>query len=361
MNRENAKTGGSEPGAQVGNGQGSHPSGNPAVEGASLTALVSHGGHYQLALRNAVQLWAEANTAGTSNSREDLIQAKITAVLSFFRFSESELSEVTSMDVRNWRESMEVRGHKPATVYARVSRLSSFFEWLIRNPVLSSYIRSNPVSAARPKAPRAYQNGSAKALNDKQLTALLRTMKQKAESGDVVAKRDYAILLFFVMTGLRRNEVIGLKGKDLEFKDDRFLARCKVKGGDFVWREIGSAQVKEALLEYLESCERTKVLKSGRSIWTRHDHSGRSGGPLSSHSFAKNLKKYAAESGLESIHIHQTRHTFARMVSEDTGSLVETQEALGHRNLATTRVYVQSIAVKKDKHSGRISERLGIS
>ncbi len=173
-------------------------------------------------------------------------------------------------------------------------------------------------------------------------------------------KRDYAILLFFVMTGLRRNEVIGLKGKDLEFKDDRFLARCKVKGGDFVWREIGSIRVREALFAYLESCKRTEVLKSGRSIWTRHDKSGKPGSPLSSHSFAKNLKKYATESGLEAIHIHQTRHTFARMVSEDTGSLVETQEALGHRNLATTRVYVNSIAVKKDKHSGRISERLGI-
>jgi len=117
----------------------------------------------------------------------------------------------------------------------------------------------------------------------------------------------------------------------------------------------------EALFDYLESCKRTQVLKSGRSIWTRRDRSGKSGSPLSSHSFARNLKKYAADSGLESIHIHQTRHTYARMVSEDTGSLVETQEALGHRNLATTRVYVQSIAVKKHKHSGRISERLGIS
>jgi len=55
------------------------------------------------------------------------------------------------------------------------------------------------------------------------------------------------------MTGLRRHEVLGLVGKDLEFKDDRFLAWCKVKGGDFVWREIGSAQVKEALLDYLAS------------------------------------------------------------------------------------------------------------
>ncbi len=88
--------------------------------------------------------------------------------------------------------------------------------------------------------------------------------------------------------------------------------------------------------------------------------SGKSSEPLLSNSFAKNLKKYAAESGLEAIQIHQTRHTFARMVSEETRSVVETQEDLGHRNLATTRVYVQSIAVKKDKHSGRISERLGI-
>jgi integrase len=358
MKTGNAKKARRELGAE--NGQGTNVDGNLEAEETALTALVTHSGHYELALRNAVQLWAEANTAGTSDHREDLIQAKIAAVLAFFRFSERELADVTSMDVRNWRESMEARGHKPATVYARVSRLSSFFEWLIRNPVLSSYIRSNPVSAARPKAPRAYQNGSAKSLNDKQLTSLLRTMKQKADAGEVAAKRDYAILLFFVMTGLRRNEVIRLKGKDLDFKDTRFLARCKVKGGDFVWREIGSSQVREALFEYLESSKRTEVLKSGRSIWTRHDRSGKPGGPLSSHSFAKNLKKYAAESGLESIHIHQTRHTFARMVSEDTGSLVETQEALGHRNLATTRVYVQSIAVKKDKHSGRISERLGI-
>jgi integrase len=164
MKTGNAKKARRELGAE--NGQGTNVDGNLEAEETALTALVTHSGHYELALRNAVQLWAEANTAGTSDHREDLIQAKIAAVLAFFRFSERELADVTSMDVRNWRESMEARGHKPATVYARVSRLSSFFEWLIRNPVLSSYIRSNPVSAARPKAPRAYQNGSAKSLND---------------------------------------------------------------------------------------------------------------------------------------------------------------------------------------------------
>jgi integrase len=44
-------------------------------------------------------------------------------------------------------------------------------------------------------------------------------------------------------------------------------------------------------------------------------------------------------------------------VAEDSGSITETQDALGHRNAATTRVYVQRIAVKRDKHSERILGR----
>ena len=48
----------------------------------------------------------------------------------------------------------------------------------------------------------------------------------------------------------------------------------------------------------------------------------------------------------------------ARMAAEDTGSITEMQEALGHRNLSTTRVYVESIAIKRDKYSDRISKRV---
>jgi len=93
-------------------------------------------------------------------------------------------------------------------------------------------------------------------------------------------------------------------------------------------------------------------------LWTLHDRAGKPGAPLISHSFAKNLKRYAGEAGISKIHTDQTRHTFARMVSEETGSLVETQEALGHRNLAMTKAYVQRVAVRRDKHSRRIAERL---
>ena len=58
------------------------------------------------------------------------------------------------------------------------------------------------------------------------------------------------------------------------------------------------------------------------------------------------------------MHLPQTRHTFARIVQEETGSFNETQEALDHENLVTTRVYVQRIAVKADKRSRKVAERM---
>lgn len=55
--------------------------------------------------------------------------------------------------------------------------------------------------------------------------------------------------------------------------------------------------------------------------------------------------------GIKHLHLHQTRHTYARLVAESTGSIIETQDALGHKSAATTRVYAQRINVKRDKHS----------
>ena len=47
-------------------------------------------------------------------------------------------------------------------------------------------------------------------------------------------------------------------------------------------------------------------------------------------------------------------------MSESAGSLSETQEILDHKNLATTRAHVQRVAVKKDRHSTDILDRLGV-
>ena len=73
---------------------------------------------------------------------------------------------------------------------------------------------------------------------------------------------------------------------------------------------------------------------------------------------SKNFKGYAQDAGINGFHLHRIRHTYARIVAEESGSLIATQDALGHKNLATTRVYVQRIGVRKDRFSSKIEERL---
>jgi hypothetical protein len=51
----------------------------------------------------------------------------MTAVRAFFSFVGKHAGEVTPADVAAWRQHLESLGQKPATVYARLSRLSSFY------------------------------------------------------------------------------------------------------------------------------------------------------------------------------------------------------------------------------------------
>jgi len=313
----------------------------------------------EMALRNAVAMWAETTTDGTSDRCRDLRRDKTLAVLSFFGFVAKHPAEVLPCDVQRWREELESRGLKQNTVYASVSRLSSFYRWLMKDPVLGPHVTTNPALLARPKRPRPYQAGSTKSLSDQEMNQLLASVRSKADAGSVTAKRDYALLLLFFLTGLRRMELISLRGTDIEMREKGLVLKYRRKGGKYGAREVLDAEVVESLVAYLTASGRQAVFGSDRPLWTRHDRAGRAGAPLSSHSFVKNLKAYADHAGIGHIHLHQTRHTFARIFSEDSGSMIETQDALDHEHLSTTKAYVQTIAVKKDKFSNSIRSRLG--
>lgn len=141
-------------------------------------------------------------------------------------------------------------------------------------------------------------------------------------------------------------------------KDDLLIVRYRIKGGRYLVSELRDEVVLRALRDYLRASGRNDVLGSERPLWTRHDRAGRPGAPLTSHAFVKNLKHYAKEAGLEHIHNHMTRHTFARIINEESGSLMETQEALDHEDQATTRIYLEAVAIKRDKYSKHISRRI---
>lgn len=330
---------------------------DPGIETGKLVRT-ERGGPQYVAILHAAELWADATTNTVSSRRQDILRDKRKVVLSFFEYVKKIPSEITPLDVKTWQSFLESKGLASTTIYCWLCHLSSFYEWARRDPEVGQQLASNPVRLARPKAPKAYQTESVKALTDEEFVNLLTVVRGKAASGDVVGKRDYALLLFYIATGMRRAEVISLRGREVELREGSMVIRSRVKGGDYLGREISDARVREALLDYLATSGRVAILSNDGPLWTRHDRAGRSGAPLTSHAFALNLKRYAKAAGIEEVHLHQTRHTFARMVAEDSGSITETQDALGHKHVATTRVYVQRIAVRRDKHSELILKRI---
>lgn len=327
------------------------------------TALVPLREETGIALRHALRLWAEAVTAPSTERRDELRGYKQRVVSSFFSWVGKSPGQVTTLDVESWRDWLgrakpDGLGLRPNTVYARVCFLSSFFEWALKEPALRGRIGSNSARLALPKAPKAYQTEAVKAWTDEELQSIVQVVAEKAERGDIVGKRDYALLLFYLTTGMRREEVISLRGDQVRVEEDAITLTGKVKGGDYVGREVRDPLLREALFDYLSSSGRLSALKTDSPLWTRHDRAGSPGAALSSHAFVKNLKRYAREAGVGDVHLHQTRHSFARIVAEETGSITDTQDALGHRNAATTRVYVQRIAVRRDKHSSKVTARL---
>jgi len=323
---------------------------------SETTALQARDADFQVALQGAVSLWASMTT-GESKRRQDLLRDKRRIVLSFFRHTGKLPGEVEPSDVQGWLRDLEERGVKPGTTYQHACLLSSFYSWALKDAEVGQYVCRNPARLARPRAPKPYQTESVKSLSDAEVGALVAAVRRRAqEAGDVVGKRDYALLLLYLATGLRRQEAISLRGKDVHVGETLVL-EYHAKGGDYRSREVREPQVKEALLDYLSAAGRLHALKTDAPLWTRHDRAGKPGEALSSHCFVKNLKKYAQEAGVERFYLHRTRHTFARIVSEFTGDITATQNALDHQNRSTTRVYVQRISMKRDLYSEEISKK----
>lgn len=325
------------------------------------------------AIENAVRLWADAKTDPDSGRREDLLRDKARALIGdgkhtrtgdpvavgFFTFTGKHPANVTPQDVKAWQAHLEEHGLSASTVYAKTSRLSSFYRWAMGDPDLSQVIPRNPVNLARPKAPKAYQSESTQALTDREARALVDVVRAEAQES-IVGKRDYALLLFYLATGMRRREVAQLRWGDLRINGTIHLAG-EVKGGTYREREVDNSAVKAALLDYLEASGRLEEMGNNDPLWTSHDPANvNPEAPLTTHAIAKRFKSYAREAGIGAFHLHQLRHTFARIVSEETGSIIETQDALDHADPGTTRVYVQRIAVKRDKHSRDVTRRLGV-
>lgn len=337
----------------------------------TVTGLSTEKKHRAEALEQSATDWAWATTNKDLKRAGDIMRDKKRAIVKFFAATGKEADKITSADVREWHRALTEK-YSAAYIYALMSHLSSYFEWLRTIPAFARFIKINPVSLMRPKAPPKYNSPKPKSLTDGELAALWKYLEDAAaDDEDLVAVRDYAIFRLFTATGMRREEIIDLGAADVRIEAGMLLIHGKIKGGIYEWRTVADAEATAAFMRYLRLAKREKTLgSSGKALWIRLDRGANAAAldaravkkeeepRLTSHGFADRMKKSAAAAGIEKFHLHRLRHTFARIVAEDTGSIIETQDALGHRSPQTTLVYVRSIKFKKDKYGANIRQRV---
>jgi integrase/recombinase XerC len=230
-----------------------------------------------------------------------------------------EWQRVDSQHVRSFAAAEFRRGQSPRTIQRRLSALRSFFNYLLREQVLSA----NP--AREVQAPKAKKRLPA-TIDVDQMSRLL-----SFRTDEQLSVRDKAIMELFYSSGLRLSELVGLDFTDLDLADQ--TVRVLGKGNKTRIVPVGRYAV-TALSNWLR--ERATITLLGEQAL----FIAKTGRRLGARAVQLRIAGWAQRQGLGvHVHPHMFRHSFATHLLESSQDLRGVQELLGHANISTTQVY----------------------
>ncbi|MCE5254775.1 MAG: tyrosine-type recombinase/integrase [Actinomycetia bacterium] len=218
------------------------------------------------------------------------------------------------------------RPYTRTTVARKLSVVRGFLRFCEDNGLLDS---SPGTGVGSPKLPRRLPQ----VLTAEQVAWLL----EGIDGTKPLELRDRALFELIYSSGLRCQEVLDLRLRDVSFESCEI--RAKGKG-----RKVRVVPVGEVALDALE-----RYLREGRVRLVReHTQQGpedhvflsRTGLALSSSDVQRRLARYLAKAGAPAgTSPHTLRHSFATHLLEGGADLRSIQELLGHSSLRTTQVY----------------------
>jgi site-specific recombinase XerD len=245
--------------------------------------------------------------------------------------SADELHQVDRAHVIAWLRHLERAGAKPATIRRKLAALSSLYAHLVDRHVVGA----NPVrDVGRPRINR--KTGSTPAFSKEQARALLEAPDPKKPAG----LRDRALLAVGLQVGLRRSSIVNLTVRDFHESSGYDCLRVRLKGG--VGHVVAvHPNVARRLREYLQADGRQDDLDAPLFWPTRR---GSQGHTLRRHmepgQVDRIVKKWARAIGAgRGYSAHSMRATFITVALENGASLEDVQDAAGHADPDTTRLY----------------------
>lgn len=212
-------------------------------------------------------------------------------------------------------------GLAPSSVERAVSAIKGLHRFMVADELCSAFPTADlPLPAKPARLPDVISVEAAARLLDQPFP--------QTPSG----LRDRAILETLYGCGLRASELCGLDLRSVVLGEA--LLRVHGKGGkERVVPVMGTAAA--ALSAYLEQGRGELVgRRSTQAVFLNVR-----GGRLSRQSVHAIVERYGRVAGIEGLHPHTLRHSYATHLLEGGADLRAVQELLGHANIATTQLY----------------------
>jgi integrase/recombinase XerD len=167
-------------------------------------------------------------------------------------------------------------------------------------------------------------------MHDDELERFLNSL-DTTEFSPLVQAKNRLLIKIILYSGMRVSEAIGLKRKDITLEDGFYIFRLTGKGNKQRIAMIKDIYIQKDMNEW------NQVGKFDTPLLFY----SRTGVPLSQPYVSYIMDKILVNAGLrkEKNGAHMLRHTFATRLYQKNRDLVLVQEALGHADLNTSRIY----------------------
>ena len=241
------------------------------------------------------------------------------------------VAHVTAADLLRWQHDLASRPGRfrkdkprgdtmPATINRKLAALHSFLKWA----AAKDYV---PGAADRPDMAER-QELAPRWLDDKEQHRLIKALEMKND------KPHQGLILFDLHSGLRCAELAALLWSDITLTPGERKGKVVIRHGKGDKLRINPLGFEaRRALELLGS--REKISTSDPVFQSRR-------GPLSERGIRFIVESYGDLARLPDLTTHVLRHTFAKNFLKDGGTLEQLARLLGHKDLNTTRIYVEA-------------------
>lgn len=159
--------------------------------------------------------------------------------------------------------------------------------------------------------------------------------------GSKIKNRNRLIIKIILYTGIRVGEALGISTKDIFEEDNFFMIQVRGKGNKPRVVMIKKNIIIEDFKHWMEikNCEGTLLFcnKFGKKLTQAY--------------VSRTVEKILLSAGIkkEKNGAHMLRHTFATMLYQKNHDLILVQEALGHADINTSRIYTHFDSQKMKK------------